>query len=84
MGIRKAEGKKYFTNQGELNTTIIRKRYLGESLPAAEPAEPVDTPARPPCFARLSAPRRILCTFQYEGARIGRHRLLHPRRHEAV
>lgn len=48
MGIRKAEGKKYFTNQGELNTTIIRKRYLGESLPAAEPAEPVDTPARPP------------------------------------
>lgn len=48
MGIRKAEGKKYFTNQGELNTTIIRSAYYGTALPSAEAAEDVDAPARPP------------------------------------
>ena len=48
MGIRKAEGKRYFGNQGELNTTVIRRAFFGETLPAAEPAEPIDTPARPP------------------------------------
>ena len=48
MGIQNVEGKKYFTNQGELNTTIIRKAYSGEIIPAAEPAEQVEAPARPP------------------------------------
>ncbi len=48
IGIRKAEGKCYFGNQGELNTTVIRKAFFGEALPAAEPVEPIDTPARPP------------------------------------
>lgn len=48
LGIRKVEGKKYFTNQGELNTTLIRKAFTGETLPAAEAAEKVETPARPP------------------------------------
>ena len=48
MGIQNVEGKKYFTNQGELNTTIIRKEYSGEIIPAAEPAEQVEAPARPP------------------------------------
>ena len=47
MGI-KVEGKKYFTNQGELNTTIIRKAYKGEKLESATAAEAVETPARPP------------------------------------
>ena len=48
MGITKVAGKKYFTNQGELNTTIIRKSYKGEKLSAAEAAEAVEAPARPP------------------------------------
>ena len=47
MGI-KAEGKKYFTNQGELNTTIIRQAYKGEKLESAIAAEAVEAPARPP------------------------------------
>ena len=48
MGITKVAGKKYFSNQGELNTTIIRKSYKGEKLTAAETVENVEAPARPP------------------------------------
>ncbi len=48
MGITKVEGKKYFTNQGELNTTIIRKAYKGETPDSAQAAEAVEAPARPP------------------------------------
>ena len=47
MGIN-VEGKKYFPNQGELNTTIIRKAYKGEKLDCAVAAENVEAPARPP------------------------------------
>ena len=47
MGIN-VEGKKYFPNQGELNTTIIRKAYKGEKLDCAVAAENIEAPARPP------------------------------------
>ncbi len=46
----KVEGKKYFTNRGELGTAAIRKSYFGEEPASATTGEDVKVPARPPVF----------------------------------
>ncbi|MBP5665669.1 MAG: indolepyruvate ferredoxin oxidoreductase subunit alpha, partial [Clostridia bacterium] len=46
----KVEGKKFFTNRGELGTAAIRKSYFGEEPASATTGEDVKVPARPPVF----------------------------------
>ena len=48
IGILKAEGKKYFTNQGELNTVKIASAYYGTKPESAELSQDIQAPARPP------------------------------------
>ena len=49
LGI-KVEGKKYFTNLGELGTAAIRKAYYGIAPDGEKAGEEVNVPARPPVF----------------------------------
>lgn len=69
MGLA-VEGKKYFTNQGELGTEIIRKSFYGEELPSATLAEKVDAPARPPVMCPGCPHRGIYFTLSRMNIRV--------------
>ena len=48
IGIAKVEGKKFFTNQGELNTVKIAAAYYGKQAETATLSQEIQAPARPP------------------------------------